>query len=133
MKHNSGFLALIFLSLIMVITFSIFQTPNVGSRGLVVDFWTVPHFLAGATIFFLCSFFISLTENRRDSLQVFSGMEIELTVLVLLVWEVYELVVTPSFWSSTIVNNVVDVSVGLIGLRFGVLVEGWVPLKISNK
>ncbi len=132
MKHNSGFLVLIFSSLIMVITLSISQTPNVVFRGLVVDFWTVPHFLVGATIFFLNSFLISFTENSRDSLQIFYRMEIQITIIALLLWEAYELVTNPSFWMSTIINNVMDVTVGLIGLRFGILIEGMIPHKITG-
>jgi len=116
----------------MVTTFSIFQTPEFGSRGFVVDFWTVPHFLAGATIYFLSSFFISLTENSRDSLQIFYRMEIQITIIALLVWEVYGLVTNPSFWMSTIINNVMDVSVGLFGLRCGILIERWIPLEITS-
>ena len=132
MKHNSGFLALIFSSLIMVITFSIIQTQNIGSQGLVVDFWTVPQFLVGATIFFLNSFLISLTENKRDSLQIFYRMEIQITIIALLLWETYELVTNPSFWMFTIFNNVMDVTVGLIGLKCGILIEGMIPHKITG-
>ena len=132
MKHNSGFLALIFSSLIMVITFSIIQTQNIGSQGLVVDFWTVPQFLVGATIFFLNSFLISLTENKRDSLQIFYRMEIQITIIALLLWETYEIVTNPSFWMFTIFNNVMDVTVGLIGLKCGILIEGMIPNKITG-
>ena len=132
MKHNSGFLALIFSSLIMVITFSIIQTQNIGSQGLVVDFWTVPQFLVGATIFFLNSFLISLTENKRDSLQIFYRMEIQITIIALLLWETYEIVTNPSFWMFTIFNNVMDVTVGLIGLKCGILIEGMIPHKITG-
>ena len=132
MKHNSGFLALIFSSLIMVITFSIIQTQNIGSQGLVVDLWTVPQFLVGATIFFLNSFLISLTENKRDSLQIFYRMEIQITIIALLLWETYEIVTNPSFWMFTIFNNVMDVTVGLIGLKCGILIEGMIPHKITG-
>jgi len=132
MKHNSGVLALIFSSLIMVITFSIIQTQNIGSQGLVVDLWTVPQFLVGATIFFLNSFLISLTENKRDSLQIFYRMEIQITIIALLLWETYEIVTNPSFWMFTIFNNVMDVTVGLIGLKCGILIEGMIPNKITG-
>jgi hypothetical protein len=133
MKHNSGFLALIFSSLMMVITFFIFQTPNVGSRGLIVDYWTVPHFLFGATLFFIWSFFMSLTNRVSKFLQALPGVETVLTVLAILMWEVYELVENPSFWSSTLINNVMDVSVGLIGLKVGILIEEWILSEFPNK
>ena len=59
-------------------------------------------------------------------------MEIQITIIALLLWEAYELVTNPSFWMSTIINNVMDVTVGLIGLRFGILIEGMIPHKITG-
>jgi len=59
-------------------------------------------------------------------------MEIQITIIALLVWEGYKLGMNPSFWMSNIINNVMDVIVGLFGLRCGIFIEGWIPLEITG-
>ena len=59
-------------------------------------------------------------------------MEIQITIIALLLWETYELITNPSFWMFTIFNNVMDVTVGLIGLKCGILIEGMIPHKITG-
>jgi len=133
MKRKTGALALIFLSLMVLNTSSNFQRPNVGLHDPVIDFWAVTHFLAGATVLFMSSFLLSLPNGLSDYGQSIPGLEYKLTISVIIAWEVYELIENPWFWSSIILNNLMDVAFGLIGLKYGLLVTGWIPPEIPGE
>ena len=124
MKLRSALIGLVVFYLMIVVVGYCEKCPKVEEPPEPpFDCYSITHFLFGITVFLLVTFGFSLPFRACIYLSRINKIDLIVTSSILIGWEAFELAGTPNYWLSSIVNNFLDVVVGLFGAFIGIKIE----------